>query len=478
MPSVLSKITVTITALAAITNGGAGGGGGPLVNIVEGCGRNGEGYFNNNQITGSGDNGIDNTNNSVGDTRYGDSHTGGSKNFVRNDGDTTLVAGDSSDQIMSVNQGGDHFGYTEGSSSRHEANSEVHDSSQVHDVDCSDNSDNRVQYAPQPPIQWGGYNAPGAMGGYPGYQNFGGMQGGGYGPPNYGYNPQQYGFNPQQGGYQQGYPQGQPMNQNYHQGGYQQGYPQGQPMNQNVNQGGNQQGYPQGQPMNQNGNPGVSTREGYQQGYPQGQPNNYYDQTGRRLEKDQAGKEVTVDFICVRVNEIVRRLPIDMLSAIVSEPTESNKVAVNKAAQRVIDECQYDTEWSWSMNQCVFYVKAALAMDYEELEESWLAAYGDLSEQMRGCGRVVTAVNADFHRRIEAGEVEMMRTKAIVGHEEEDKIETHYDSFYLVEKPEDSITRRLAQAVGLASVATGTLLGHICRNFNPATGDIVPLVNV
>merc|ERR1719189_137580 len=123
--------------------------------------------------------------------------------------------------------------------------------------------------APGPPVQWGGYNAPGGMGGYGGGMGgygggnpnmmmggnpyFGGMQGGGgYGNPNYGYNPQQYGSNPQQGGYQQGYPQGQPMNS--------------------------------------------------------------YDQTGRRLEKGQ-----TVDFVCVRVMELVRRLPIDMLSAIVSE---------------------------------------------------------------------------------------------------------------------------------------------------------------
>jgi len=437
----LSKLTVTFTALAAVTNAGAGGGNGPLVNggmfnTQEGCGRSGEGGVNF-QISMQGNNEKNDNSQTSGDYRGGDHYTGGSRTMNINEGDIVGQGGDSSDQSMYINREGAQVYEGSSSSSKSETNTETTDNS----IDCSNTGQPRSPHmmpAPGPPVQWGGYNAPGAMGGYGGGNPYmrGGMQGGGgYGNPNYGYNPQQYGSYPQQGGY----PQGQPMGQSYN-------------------------------PQQYGGNP---QQGGYQQGYPQGQPMNSYDQTGRRLEKGQ-----TVDFVCVRVMELVRRLPIDMLSAIVSEPTESNKVAVNKAAQRLVDECQYDTEWSWSMNQCVFYVKAALAMDYEELEESWLASYGDLGEQMRGCGRVVTAVNADFHRRIEAGEVQVMQTKAIVGHEEEDKIETHYDSFYLVEKSEDSITRRLAQAVGLASVATGTLLGHICRNFNPATGDIVPLVNV
>lgn len=93
-------------------------------------------------------------------------------------------------------------------------------------------------------------------------------------------------------------------------------------------------------------------------------------------------------------------------------------------------------------------------MDIELLESVWIFAYGDNTELHRGCGKVVTAVNENMRRR---AEVEIEAVNGV-------------ESFV---RKDSRVARRLLGAASAVAVGTGVVLGHICRNFNPATFDVL-----
>lgn len=179
---------------------------------------------------------------------------------------------------------------------------------------------------------------------------------------------------------------------------------------------------------------------------------------GRRLETFNGLRRLengeTFDPVCVRTMELVRALP--ELGDIIFNPSKGNAELVAKAAGELVEACQEEGTDENQMAQCAFYVQQAMGIDVEVLESAWIFAFGDNTELHRGCGKVVTAVNEHMRRRAEV-EIEVV-----------DGVE----SFVHKSSP---LARRLVGAASAVAAGTGLVLGHICRNFNPTTFEVMSL---
>lgn len=154
------------------------------------------------------------------------------------------------------------------------------------------------------------------------------------------------------------------------------------------------------------------------------------------------------DNVCTQSMKIVRDNK-EALADLLEHEGAGNAAAVRRIAKRVVDDCARMANNDVKMNQCVFYVSAALKLSTEVLEGVWLKAFGSHTDKMHGCGAVVRYVN-----------FEAKKIGAVVGELEGNGAEV------FVTENETTGFRRLIGSSAVGLLGAGAYLAHVCRSFD------------
>lgn len=167
--------------------------------------------------------------------------------------------------------------------------------------------------------------------------------------------------------------------------------------------------------------------------------------------------DVKVDKVCKKTMSLARKLPA--LAELLSNPGKDNEISMEEAIEQLTEECQELAKTDPLMQQCTFYLNTAKKFGDETLEKAWLMAFGDINEQMRGCGQVVTEVNEALLKDARVKNV----VPAIIDGED-----------VFIDLSNNS--RRLETAMaGITALGAGaaTVLAYVCKSFDPTTFDLI-----